>query len=135
MFAVRKLYFFPEYPLETDTKRNRALIAQNLRARLAKIKLEKCICLKSNENYENLSLSNIPGKLEFLTRFPPNNEHNHSVAKAASFIKLQMKKLGSKSTENIALKKTVSHIYVKKKFLKIELKYFSFTYRYEVTLY
>ncbi|XP_065663272.1 squamous cell carcinoma antigen recognized by T-cells 3 isoform X3 [Hydra vulgaris] len=100
LFAVRKLYFFPEYPLENDTKRNRALIAQNLRAHLAKIKLEKCVCVKSDDNYENIALTNLPGKLEFLTRFPPNNEHNHSVAKAASFIKLQMKKLVSKATEN-----------------------------------
>ncbi|XP_057295311.1 squamous cell carcinoma antigen recognized by T-cells 3-like isoform X2 [Hydractinia symbiolongicarpus] len=109
LFAVRKLYFFPEYPLETNTKRNRALVAQKLRGKLTQIKKEICTCTHKesgdNTSTENDS-SNILGKLEYFTRFPPNNEHNHDVAKAANFMKLQLKKHGSKGVEIMQTKKT-----------------------------
>ena len=117
LFAVRKMYFFPEYPLETDTKRNRGNIAAKIRARLAKIKKETCNCEKKGEIESEQQTSSVssstrtgrplPGKLEFLTRLPGTSAHNHDVSKAANFMKLQLKKLGSKGVEMMQLKKPV----------------------------
>lgn len=106
------MYFFPEYPLQTDSKRNRALIAQKIRNRLSRIKLEVCSCQcvinEDNILTEKTSNNGLPGKLEYLTRLPPNADHNHDVHKAANFMKLQLKKHGSKGIEIIQNKKVVS---------------------------
>lgn len=106
LFAVRKMYFFPEYPLEVDSKRNRALVAQKIRARLARIKKEKCECC-NKECADDRMPNELPGRVEYLTKLPGANCHNHDVTKAASFMKLQLKKLGTKGMHIIQTKKQV----------------------------
>jgi len=113
LFAVRKMYFFPEFPLSVDTKRNRGNIAAKIRARLTKIKKEICHCYTNSESESDQQTSSaknsrpLPGKLEFLTRLPGTSSHNHDVSKAANFMKLQLKKLGSKGLEMMQQKKPV----------------------------
>lgn len=96
IFAVRKIYVFPEYPLENDTKRNRALIAQKIRARLARIKKEKCTCEAKEAEESEVTSNDLPGRVEYLTKLPGTGAHNHDVTKAANFMKLRLKKLGTR---------------------------------------
>lgn len=104
LFAVRKMYVFPEYPLENDTKRNRAMVAQKIRARLARIKKEKCQCEQKECDDATMEL---PGRVEYLTKLPGTCSHNHDVSKAANFMKLQLKKLGTRGIQMIQTKKPV----------------------------
>ena len=104
LFACRKMYFFPEYPIEVDTKRSRAMVAAKLRSRLAEIKEEKCRCTikQGDENVirpEEYSDPTLPGRLQYLTRFPYSSEHNHDVMKAAEIMKLLLKKHGQKGVQ------------------------------------
>ena len=109
LFAVRKMYLFPEFPVENDSKRNRGSVANKIRAKLLKIKKETCTCHNNpDENDIESSQRHIPGKLQFLTKLPGTSFHNHDVSKAANFMKIQLKKLGSKGVELMSHKKPVS---------------------------
>eukprot|EP00111_Clytia_hemisphaerica_P004917 TCONS_00014140-protein len=106
LFAVRKMYLFPEFPVENDSKRNRGSVANKIRAKLLKIKKETCTChISTDENDLQSNQQHIPGKLQFLTKLPGTSFHNHDVSKAANFMKIQLKKLGSKGVEMMSYKK------------------------------
>lgn len=113
LLVVRKLYIFPEYPIQKDTKKNRQTIAQKIRQELLQIKKQKCDC-KFTTSIGELILSQTsgklpPGKLEFLTRFPMTSLHNHDITKAANAIKLQSKRQSFKGIfSGKTLKKSVN---------------------------
>lgn len=116
LLVVRKLYIFPEYQIQKDTKKNRQTIAQKIRKELLQIKKQKCDC-KFTTSIGELVLSQTtgkppPGKLEFLTRFPMTSLHNHDITKAANAIKLQSKRQSFKRIfSEKTLKKSVSSIF------------------------
>lgn len=102
------MYIFPEFPLKEDTKRNRTVVAQKLKKELFKIKSDVCKCKDVQSNVHQNPDNQVIGKLEYLTRFPSDTLHNHDVSKAANFMKLQLRKLGSKGIEILQVKKSVS---------------------------